>query len=40
MLERCAGGAKISDNEISSASVSNAKVSAFSLDFKHGGGSL
>ena len=33
MLERCAGGAKISDNEISSSSVANTKVSAFSLDF-------
>lgn len=33
MLERCAGGAKISENEISSASVANSKISAFSLDF-------
>ena len=33
MLERCAGGAKISENQISSSSVPNAKVSAFSLDF-------
>ncbi len=33
MLERCAGGAKISENQIGSESVANAKVSAFSLDF-------
>ncbi len=33
MLERCANGAKISENQISSASVANTKISAFSLDF-------